>query len=848
MNSFGKSRWKFLHSACAITVLSFCLLHVQSASAAVVYEYRPGLNNYVDKTFGYDQTYVAGSYFIPNTDYAVGSISFVLFRFENTVDQVYVEIRKALPDKTIGELVATSNTQDAPLEDATSCDLSTPLVTESCFTKFSFPEQVTLEASQPYFILLKTTAQGFGMYVRFDSRQNENSENTVLSGCSLTSCTVTLWKMWMIIDDTIEAPLEESCCSSVAFLPGVQASRLYSGSGEKLWEPFSNGEIKKLYMDTNGQSIDPHVYTEDITDQFKAFSLAGPHIYTSFIQNMDALVHEGTLAQWKALPYDWREDVRDIVEEGVLHAGGTIYLDDEIESLAAHSKSGKVTIVAHSNGGLVAKALMMKLEAEGKANLVDKIIFVAVPQLGTPEAAKILLHGMDILGGVYINNETSRTLSENMPGGYGLLPSKKYFETVTDPVVTFDANANDAGSYREQYGASITTYDKLRKFLLGFEGRAKPSAIDVAMPNILNSSLLAKAEATHDELDAWQPPAGVKLVQVAGWGIETFKGIKYVTKYPCGKAMTTGVCKPRLDPEPILTVEGDKTVVYPSAVSEPNGNKIYFDIKLFNNDFHTNLNHKDLFQSQKVIDYVQEELLGNESKVDYFSTTIPEIDEIDKRISVSIHSPADIQLYDTERNHTGILSRIDEGASIEENIPNSYYMELGEGKYAGFDSNIGNTIKIQGTGVGTFTFEVERKTGDTTISTELYPDILTTPMTKAQYIVSDTPRLSLDVDGDNTVDFTMQSSEEIDPVLFLQIAKKTLLTLQLPQPIEKQILQKIDKAITILQKDKKKKLTPLIKQFSRMIEDKKLKHSKILTLDQKTALIEMINNIVDNIK
>ena len=54
--------------------------------------------------------------------------------------------------------------------------------------------------------------------------------------------------------------------------------------------------------------------------------------------------------------------------------------------MASSSKTGKVTIVAHSNGGLVTKLIYNQLKDKGEADLVDKIIFVAVPEIGTPQS------------------------------------------------------------------------------------------------------------------------------------------------------------------------------------------------------------------------------------------------------------------------------------------------------------------------------------------------------------------------------------------------------------------------------------------------------------------------------
>ena len=88
------------------------------------------------------------------------------------------------------------------------------------------------------------------------------------------------------------------------------------------------------------------------------------------------------------IPYDWRLTPDQILDKGAEVAPGKIsylvatsspYIIQELKRLAATSKTKKVTIIAHSNGGLVTKRLIEKLGVDA-ATLVDKVIFVAVPQ------------------------------------------------------------------------------------------------------------------------------------------------------------------------------------------------------------------------------------------------------------------------------------------------------------------------------------------------------------------------------------------------------------------------------------------------------------------------------------
>lgn len=657
-----------------------------------------------------------------------------------------------------------------------------------------------------------------------------------------------------LLSDPLLVP-EVTCCSSVAFLPGIQASRLYSGAegGEKLWEPFGNNEVRKLYMNAQGESIDPTIYTEDVVDTFKAFNLGGPSIYGGFIDEMNDLVDEGTIAGWKALPYDWRASVSDVVENGVKLAGGPSDMGAQVEALAANSKSGKVTIIAHSNGGLVAKALMQKLEEEGKEALVDKIIFVAVPQLGTPDAVKILLHGMNIGAGMIFDNETARKFAENMPAAYGLLPTERYFDEINDPVVVFDPSVDEMNNFIDVHGAAIEDKQTLDNFLLGTEGRTKPISINLNAPNVLNRSLLQRANVLHGDLDAWEPPEGVELIQIAGWGMNTVKGVKYFGKFPCSKLITIGPCAPYIDPEPIITTEGDRTVIYPSAVYL-GAEKYYFDIDAYNSANDKNIDHKNILEAQSLLNFISNEVENIEEEGEFITNIRPNVKASEKRILISMHSPASISLYDEEGNHTGLIPNTISDSDFllyEENIPNSFYMEFGESKYAGFEAQEGNRVKIQGTGAGTFTFVVEERAGDEVVDTTMFTDIPVTPDLKAEYTVSgEVQTLVLDIDGNGTKDFDVKPSEQPDPILFFQMLKKSIISLKLPSFVEKLFLQKIDKAIKIIEKDpkKKEKAIAFIKWYTRTVEEKKWKKTNKLSTEQKAALIVMMNGLVDNIK
>ena len=76
---------------------------------------------------------------------------------------------------------------------------------------------------------------------------------------------------------------------------------------------------------------------------------------------------------------------------------------DQIISLSKTSKTGKVTIITHSNGGLIAKHIITELKRQNLSYMIDNIIFVAMPEYGTPQAITSLMYGhsQSILSGLF---------------------------------------------------------------------------------------------------------------------------------------------------------------------------------------------------------------------------------------------------------------------------------------------------------------------------------------------------------------------------------------------------------------------------------------------------------------
>ncbi|MEW6610409.1 MAG: hypothetical protein AB1352_02145 [Patescibacteria group bacterium] len=107
--------------------------------------------------------------------------------------------------------------------------------------------------------------------------------------------------------------------------------------------------------------------------------------------------------------------------------------------------------------------------------------------------------------------------------------------------------------------------------------------------------------------------------------------------------------------------------------------------------------------------------LNDSNLPQHISATKPQLDSSDNRLHLRIFSPVSLDIYDSVGNHTGKVNNPVADSDIElkeENIPNSYYHEYGDDKFAGLDTEDTYQIKLHGLGLGSFTFEIEEVHGD----------------------------------------------------------------------------------------------------------------------------------------
>lgn len=638
-----------------------------------------------------------------------------------------------------------------------------------------------------------------------------------------------------LTSDPLEEPQYQECCSSVIFLPGLKGSELSTGS-DKLWPP-AIGNVPDFSEDILQLALDPEtresVYPVTVDGVLNKFH--GTPIYQGFSDFMNTRV-PSTIAAWEAFPYDWRFGPEKVIADENMIA--------RLETLAAGSDTGQVTIIAHSMGGLVGKALIKQLEEQGKEELINSFVMVGSPQLGTPQAAASLLHGDDealpnFLPGLVVDASHVRAVAQNMPGAYNLLPSAEYFNRVADPSIVFDENAGFTEEWRNYWGEEgISNFLDFFSFITGGGvARTNPTDTQLRIPEVLNPDLVTDAHNLHAELDTYVIPENIRVVQVAGWGLPTTKAVRYVTKHF------------QQNYETVPTTEGDNTVVYISAVPIQISDKYFFDLDTYKSNTTIKIQHRDLLSAEPIQTLLSSVFLENPiTETTYITSAKPSVANIQDQLILRSDSPVLLGAYDSLGNFTGIDPNQNLNAAIlfaTENIPGSTFTSSGESQSIFLPKEGIYTLVYQGIDEGPTTISVSGFSNDIVSPINVYSDIPTQSGAQAlANIVSENPEestLEIDEDGDGELDqLIAPDGSELPLTELLVFLKEKIQNLDVKEKLKKKLLNRIEKLEKKIEK-KKKKNQKILDKLQKKI-NKKADKGKIDSGDA-DAILELIEEL-----
>jgi pimeloyl-ACP methyl ester carboxylesterase len=635
-----------------------------------------------------------------------------------------------------------------------------------------------------------------------------------------------------VVTGTSDEP--EGGPSNVLFLPGFEGSALVE-NGNLLWPPsiFSE-DVGRLAITETGESVNDVAVAGVLGDFY------GTSVYGGFSNFMDGLVADGVINEWLPFSYDWRLPLSKTLEEGVTREGNSqpVLLVEELEELAANSKSGKVVIVGHSMGGLLGKLLVKKLEEEGKEDLVEAFVMVGTPQLGTPQGTAGLLHGdqLGIAGGLFVKAKEAREIAQNMETAYSLMPSAEYFDAVADSPITFDANADFTAEWRSVWGEGIDTFSEHRAFVTGEQVlRTEPDPGNLSAPEIANPEIFDAADSLHQTLDSYVFPENIRVIQIAGWGLPTVKSITYKKKHGIFNGYETS-----------FTVEGDKTVVYPSAISAQNQENYFLNLFEYN-DFSTgDFQHRNLLDVEPLEISLESIIKKDPVEItEYITQERPSFGDVDANLLITTRSPVLVGATDNEGRFTGINPQSDIGSEafkITEEIPGSSFIVSGEDQYLFLPKTGSYNLKFVGTGSGPTTIETADFSNNSTNGIATYTDIPVTSSTEGVFeINAESPEgaiIRIDSNKDGVFDSSVPPDGYVAPPTLAELIanlKTKILSLRVKEKLKEKLLKKIERLEKKIAKQRQIRATKIIMNLEKKIQ-KKAQKGRISDTDAESIL------------
>ncbi len=425
-------------------------------------------------------------------------------------------------------------------------------------------------------------------------------------------------------------------------------------------------------------------------------------------------------------PYDWRKSILT----------NSQILDRKIEAIKTETSATKVNIIAHSMGGLLAREY---IQYPSKAQNVDKLITLGTPHLGAPEFLKQLMYGgcltsiPGIVPGCWgIPPSEVKDILQNMPGGFQLSPSQKYYEFYSNTSKDSPSPFYDEGDLDYNNEVGLLDYEQTKTFLTNKQ---------------YNTNLFSVAEEFHNIDSTYANTNKVQVHMIIGSGLPTTGQI--IEKYQVDLA---GV---KLFPKhDLVKINGDETVpLYSASLNYPTrGMNLSGDTQAY----YIKETHSNLIKNPTALSLITN-ILNQSSNIPSGIRNEP---IALKGHLISAHSPVNLHVYDQHGNHTGIKANGD----IEINIPGSNYETLDDAKFIWLPEDGIYAIKLDATNQGSFDLKIREYKENLNTQSILYKDIPLTHTTHAEVSLNTattTQSMQIDTNNDGSFENTVNPTQII---------------------------------------------------------------------------------------
>jgi len=492
----------------------------------------------------------------------------------------------------------------------------------------------------------------------------------------------------------------------VLLVPGIISTELKKDD-DLLWLDLSqiftdrdDSFLDVLAMNSDGIPTDLSVVAGNI---IKKLDLPAPvndyDIWEGLISELEANGYKEGVDLF-FLPYDWRLDLKYSSKE----------FTKKLNEIRTKTGASKIDVVAHSMGGLVVKRHILDNADHG----INKLVFIGTPHLGAPKALKALMFGEAFtLPG--LSNKKMKELSQNMFSNYELLPSAEYF-------------AKNGGYFvdaTDRSNLQLLDYSETKNLLN--EKGLNAKAIS-ATENFHNSTL--------DNIDLLS--VGIDTYNISGCDSPSIKRIVKVNS------------SHNEDKYLLQMGPGDGTVPFSSSTAI-----------ISNKEFYVKKADHGQMPSNSTVRKLVTGILGNSP--DYSDSLPGLITDTNKcKVSgklISVHSPVDLHIYDSQGNHVGP----DDNGGYEENIQGVVYEVLGGNKFVFLPTLEGEEygLKLNATDTGFFDLRVGNILDDENLETVYYNSVAISNFSKAEMVVNDNSldtELQLDYNGTGNYETVNASS------------------------------------------------------------------------------------------